>query len=115
MGWAEHDFGSCDYCQPVYGDSMEDGAMCLGVPGKVIECYEQGGVRMGKADFGGLVKEVCLAYVPEVEPGDYVIVHVGFAITQLDEASALESLALLQQLGSLEEELAPADEAHGGE
>lgn len=79
--------------------------MCLGVPGKVVEIYESNGVRMGKVDFGGLTKEVCLAYVPEVELGDYTIIHVGFAITRLDEESAQESLALIRQLGSLEEEL----------
>jgi hydrogenase expression/formation protein HypC len=78
--------------------------MCLGIPGKVIEIYETDGVRMGKADFGGLVKEICLAYVPEVVVGDYTIVHVGFAITQLDEQSAQESLALVQQIRSLDEE-----------
>lgn len=82
--------------------------MCLGIPGKVIEIYEVDGVRMGKADFGGLVKEICLAYVPEVVVGDYTIVHVGFAITQLDEASAQESLALVQQIRSLDEELGGA-------
>jgi hydrogenase expression/formation protein HypC len=79
--------------------------MCLGIPGKVIEIYTVDGVRMGKVDFGGLVKEVCLAYVPEVVVGDYTIVHVGFAITQLDEESAQESLALLRQIGSLDEQL----------
>ena len=79
--------------------------MCLGVPGKVIEIYNTDGVRMGKVDFGGLVKEVCLAYVPEVVVGDYTIVHVGFAITQLDEQSAQESLALLRQIRALDEEL----------
>jgi hydrogenase expression/formation protein HypC len=79
--------------------------MCLGIPGKIIEIYETDGVRMGKVDFGGLVKEVCLAYVPEVVVGDYTIVHVGFAITQLDEQSAQESLALVQQIRSLDEEL----------
>jgi hydrogenase expression/formation protein HypC len=79
--------------------------MCLGVPGKVVELYETNGVRMGKVDFGGLTKEVCLAYVPEITLGDYTIVHVGFAITQLDEASAQESLALLRQMGSLAEAL----------
>jgi hydrogenase expression/formation protein HypC len=79
--------------------------MCLGVPGKVVEIYETNGVRMGKVDFGGLTKEVCLAYVPEVELGDYTIIHVGFAITRLDEESAQESLALIRELGSLEEEL----------
>ncbi len=79
--------------------------MCLGVPGKVIETYELNELKMGKVDFGGIQTEVCLAYVPEIEVGDYTIVHVGFAITQLDEASALESLELFRQLGVLEEEL----------
>jgi hydrogenase expression/formation protein HypC len=81
--------------------------MCLGVPGKVVDIYEADGIRMGKIDFGGILKEACLAYVPEVEVGDYTIVHVGFAITRLDEASAQESLALFQQMGILEEELNP--------
>lgn len=79
--------------------------MCLGVPGKVTEIYEAGGMRMGKVDFGGIVKEACLAYVPEVEVGDYTIIHVGFAISKLDEESALESLALFRKMGLLEEEL----------
>lgn len=79
--------------------------MCLGVPGKVLETYESHGTIMGKVDFGGIKKEVCLAYVPEIEVGDYAIVHVGFAITRLDEASALETLSLFEQMGVLEEEL----------
>ncbi|HRV91982.1 MAG TPA: HypC/HybG/HupF family hydrogenase formation chaperone [Anaerolineae bacterium] len=79
--------------------------MCLGVPGKVTEIYEAGGMRMGKVDFGGIVKEACLAYVPEVEVGDYTIIHVGFAISKLDEEAALESLALFREMGLLEEEL----------
>lgn len=79
--------------------------MCLGIPGQVKEIYEIEGVRTGKVDFGGILKEVCLAYVPEVEIGDYTIVHVGFAIARLDEQSALESLKLFRQLGVLEEEL----------
>ncbi|MCB0224277.1 MAG: HypC/HybG/HupF family hydrogenase formation chaperone [Anaerolineae bacterium] len=79
--------------------------MCLGVPGKVTEIYEAGGIRMGKVDFGGIVKEACLAYVPEVEVGDYTIIHVGFAISKLDEEAALESLALFREMGLLEEEL----------
>lgn len=78
--------------------------MCLGVPGKITEIYEQNGVRMGKADFGGVTKEICLAYLPELSVGDYTIVHVGFAITQLDEASAQESLRLFRELGLLDEE-----------
>lgn len=79
--------------------------MCLGVPGKVVEIYEANGARMGKVDFGGVTKEVCLAYVPEVVVGDYTIIHVGFAITKLDEKSAMESLQLFQEMGKLEEEL----------
>ncbi len=79
--------------------------MCLGVPGKVIDVYEQNGIRMGVVDFSGVTKEVCLAYVPEVEVGDYAIVHVGFAITRLDEASALETLKLFEEMDSLAEEL----------
>jgi hydrogenase expression/formation protein HypC len=79
--------------------------MCLGVPGKIIEIYELDGVRTGRVDFGGIVKEACLEYVPEAQVGDYTIIHVGFAITQLDEASAQETLALFQQMGVLHEEL----------
>lgn len=79
--------------------------MCLGVPGKVLEVYEAHGTRMGRVDFGGIKKEICLAYVPEVVAGDYTIVHVGFAITKLDEASALETLKMFEDLGILEEEL----------
>ncbi len=79
--------------------------MCLGIPGQVREIYEANGVRMGTVDFAGITKEVCLAYVPEIAVGDYTIVHVGFAITQLDEASAQESLRLFAEMGVLEEEL----------
>ncbi|MBE7555948.1 MAG: HypC/HybG/HupF family hydrogenase formation chaperone [Anaerolineales bacterium] len=79
--------------------------MCLGIPGKIVEIYEQHGTRMGKVDFDGIQKEVCLAYLPELEVGDYTIVHVGFAITRLDEESAKETLALFQEMGRLEEEL----------
>lgn len=82
--------------------------MCLGVPGKIVEIYETDGIRMGKVDFGGITKEACLAYVPEVGLGDYTIIHVGFAITKLDEASALETLALFNQIGFIEEEFGPA-------
>lgn len=84
--------------------------MCLGIPGKILEIYEQHGTRMGKVDFDGIQKEVCLAYLPELEVGDYTIVHVGFAITKLDEDSAKETLALFHEMGVLGEELA-AEEA----
>ena len=79
--------------------------MCLGVPGKIIEKYEIQKMPMGKVDFGGVTKEVCLAYVPEVEIGHYVIIHVGFAITELDEQSAQETFDLLREMGVLDEEL----------
>jgi hydrogenase expression/formation protein HypC len=85
--------------------------MCLGVPGQIREIYEQAGARMGKVNFGGIVKEVCLEYVPEAQIGDYTIVHVGFAITRLDEQSALETLQMFHDLGILEEELNPEGEA----
>ncbi len=80
--------------------------MCLAIPGKVESIYEADGARMGRVNFGGVVKEVCLAYVPQVQVDDYVIVHVGFAISRLDEASARETLRTFEELGLLEEELA---------
>ncbi len=79
--------------------------MCLGVPGKIVEIYETDGVRMGKVDFGGIFKEACLDFVPEAQVGDYTIIHVGFAITQLDEASAHETLAILQEMDALADQL----------
>ncbi len=81
--------------------------MCLGVPGKIVEIYEQGELMMGKIDFGGVFREACLAYVPEAKVGDYTIIHVGFALNIIDEAEAQETLALLQQIMDLEEELGP--------
>lgn len=83
--------------------------MCLGIPGRITEIYEhqETSARMGKVNFGGIVKEICLEYVPEAVVGDYTIVHVGFAITRLDEEAALESLKLFQELGILDEELKP--------
>ncbi|GIK65305.1 MAG: hydrogenase assembly protein HypC [Chloroflexota bacterium] len=81
--------------------------MCLGVPGQIKEVYELDGVRMGKVNFGGIIKEVCLEYVPEAVVGDYTIVHVGFAITRLDEESALATLKMFEELGVLSEELNP--------
>ncbi len=79
--------------------------MCLGIPGRVVDVYEINGARMGKVDFSGIEKEVCLAYLPDITVGDYTIVHVGFAITRLDEQSALETLELFHSLGVLDEEL----------
>jgi hydrogenase expression/formation protein HypC len=81
--------------------------MCLGVPGRVEDVWEANGTRMATVDFGGVRKEVCLAYVPDVTVGDYTIVHVGFALTKLDEKSALETLELFRSVGLLDEELNP--------
>jgi len=78
--------------------------MCLGVPGKVIQIYEVNGMKMGKVDFGGVIREACLVYLPDIEVGDYTIIHVGFGISQLDEAEAQETLSLLRQIGALDEE-----------
>jgi len=75
--------------------------MCLGVPGRIIEMYEAGGLSMGKVDFGGVTREACLAYVPEAQVGDYTIIHVGFALNLISEEEALETLDLLRQIGEL--------------
>ena len=80
--------------------------MCLGVPGRVEEIWQSDGTRMATVDFGGVRKDVCLAYVPDVVVGDYTIVHVGFAIARLDEAAALETLELFRSVGLLAEEFA---------
>lgn len=78
--------------------------MCLGIPGKVIDIQPNAiGVTMGKVDFGGIVKEICLAYVPEVRVGDYVIAHAGFAINTLDEQEAREVFETLKQIDGLAE------------
>ena len=81
--------------------------MCLAVPGKLVSIDEGSDplLRSGKVSFGGAIKEVNLAYLPEAAVGDYVIVHVGFAITRLDEEDAQETLRLLREMGSVEEEL----------
>jgi len=78
--------------------------MCLGVPGKIIEVREDPtGMTMGRVSFGGIVKEVCLAYTPDVAVGDFVVVHVGFAISQIDEAEAHKVFDYLKEMGELEE------------
>ena len=79
--------------------------MCLGVPGKIVEKYESGGLKMGKIDFGGVMREACLEYVPEAKLGDYAVIHVGFAISLLSEQEAQETLALLREISNVEEEL----------
>jgi hydrogenase expression/formation protein HypC len=74
--------------------------MCLAVPGKILEIYEINGLLMGKIDFGGVTREACLTYVPEAKVGDYTIIHVGFALNLIDEAEAMETLSLLDQISN---------------
>jgi hydrogenase expression/formation protein HypC len=85
--------------------------MCLAIPGRVEEITSDELVRMGRVNFGGVVKRVCLDYVPETTVGDYVIVHVGFAISKIDEATAEQTLADFRAMGVLDEELATEEEA----
>lgn len=85
--------------------------MCLGVPGKVIAIEPDPlGMTMGKVNFAGIVKDVCLAYVPDVQIGDYVVVHVGFAISQVDEEEAGQVFAYLREMGELGELRIPQPE-----
>ena len=79
--------------------------MCLAVPGRVVAIDPDGDVLMGTIDFDGITKDVCLAYLPDIEVGDYAIVHVGFAISQVDEEAARETLALFRELDVLDDEL----------
>jgi hydrogenase expression/formation protein HypC len=78
--------------------------MCLGIPGKVVELYETNGMKMAKIDFGGVVKEACMEYLPEVKLGDYTIIHVGFGLSILDEQEAKETMDLLKQIDAMGEE-----------
>ncbi len=80
--------------------------MCLALPGRVESIHDDAGTRMGRVSFGGVIKEVCLAYVPKIAVGDWVIVHVGFAIATLDEASAQATLRTFAEIGLLDEGLA---------
>ena len=84
--------------------------MCLAIPGKIIEIDSANMMRMSRVDFGGITREISLAYLPDVQVNDYVIVHAGFAISQLDEEEAHETLRLLAELGAVEQELGAATE-----
>ena len=79
--------------------------MCLGIPGKIIEISDQGTLLMGKVDFGGVIKEVCLAYVPEAKVGDYTLIHVGFALSLMDEEEANATLDTLREIIELEDKM----------
>jgi hydrogenase expression/formation protein HypC len=77
--------------------------MCLAIPGKVVDAFDQGGMRMARVQFGGITREVCLEYVPETVIGDYVLVHVGFAISRIDEEEAAKTYEALRELDQLSE------------
>jgi hydrogenase expression/formation protein HypC len=82
---------------------FEEMTMCLGIPGKVTNTYREHEVLMGKVDFGGVFKSVCLEHVPEVQVGEYVIVHVGFALSRIDEAEAKQVFEFLEGMNELAE------------
>jgi hydrogenase expression/formation protein HypC len=82
--------------------------MCLGIPGKVISTYRELDVLMGKVDFSGVIKRVCLEHVPEAQPGEYVLVHVGFALSRIDEKEAQRVFQLLEEMNQLDELKVPS-------
>jgi len=87
--------------------------MCLAIPGKILDvAVDSTGLRMGRVDFGGIVKRICLEYTPDALPGDYVLVHVGFALSRIDAEEAARTYAALKELGELEE-LEEAEEPGG--
>lgn len=88
--------------------------MCLAIPGKLLDSEEIGGIRIGRVQFGGITRKACLDYVPDAVPGDYVMVHVGFALSKVDEQEAERTYDLLRQMGLLEEELGKEPEIFPG-
>jgi hydrogenase expression/formation protein HypC len=79
--------------------------MCLAVPGKLLDCDESSGVREGRVQFGGIVRRIRLDFLPEAQVGDYVVVHVGFAISRVDAEEAQRTYQLLSEMGTLAEDL----------
>ena len=80
------------------------GPMCLAVPGRILEEWEAAGMRVGRVEFGGITREAYLDYVPEAHAGDYVVVHVGFAISKVDAEEARRTYEMLEQMGMLADE-----------
>jgi len=76
--------------------------MCLGIPGKITDIYQKDSLRMARIDFGGIIKEACLEYTPEAKVGDYALIHVGFAISLMDEEEAQETLKLIREVAEYE-------------
>jgi hydrogenase expression/formation protein HypC len=87
--------------------------MCLAIPGKVIDAFDRDGMRMAKVQFGGITREACLEYVPDTRVGEYVLVHVGFAISKVDEEEAQRTYQLLEEMDQLTELLAPVVDERG--
>jgi hydrogenase expression/formation protein HypC len=83
--------------------------MCLAIPGKILETYDRSGVRMARVEFGGITRESCIEYVPEAGVGDYVLVHVGFALSVIDQQEAERTFRLLEEMGQLSELETPQD------
>jgi len=81
--------------------------MCLAIPGRIVEFHENHGIRMSKVDFGGIMREACLEYLPDAKLGDYVLVHVGFAISKVDEEEAARTYQYLREMGQLDEVTSP--------
>jgi hydrogenase expression/formation protein HypC len=84
--------------------------MCLAIPGKILDTEELNGIRLGRVQFGGITRQTYLDFVPDAQPGDFVLVHVGFAISKLDEAEAARTYELLEQVGLVAGELGPEPE-----
>jgi hydrogenase expression/formation protein HypC len=84
--------------------------MCLAIPGRLVDLFLDGDIQMGSVDFGGVKKRVCLEHVRDAKVGEYVLVHVGFALAKVDEAEAERTFALLRELGDLEDELAASED-----
>lgn len=87
--------------------------MCLGVPGRIVRLVDDEGLRMGDVDFGGAVRRVCLAYVPDAAVGDYAIIHAGFAISLVDDAAAERTLSLLSDAFGEERSVIQPDDEEG--
>ena len=84
--------------------------MCLGITGKVVEIYQTKDMKMGKVDFGGVIKEACLEFLPDIQVGEYTIVHVGFGISQLDEEEAQRTMEMLRVMEMLADEMPELDQ-----
>lgn len=83
--------------------------MCLAIPGKIVEIYERDGLRMGKLDFGGTIRKACLEYVADARIGQYALIHVGFALTTIEEEEAARTFRLLASMGDVSSELGGAE------